>query len=325
MFRFFIAAVGLMAIVLPAQAQPSPATNVVVVLNSNDATISLIDQQTFKVLSVEPTGKEPHHMFPTPDGKSLIVANSAGNQLIFLDPVSGQLQRRVANIVDPYQLAFSPDQKWFITTGNRLDRIDMYSWDGTDIKLVKTIAAGRVPSHVAFSPDSKLAFVTLQDSDALIAIDLDTQTVKWKIKTARMPAGIQITGDGKYLMIGMTGEDFVDFIDWQTAKSVGRVVTGKGAHNFRPVGDGRHVFVSNRVSNTISYLDTQERKVLYEIKVPSGPDDMELSADGKTLWLTARWARQLCVVDLTTRQVVQRIPVGRSPHGLYFHNRAPWQ
>lgn len=311
----------LVTMVMTAAAQ----AKTVVVLNSDDATIALIDQQTFNVLNVIPTGKEPHHLIQTPDGKSLIVANSAGNQLIFLDPSNGQFQRRVGNIIDPYQLAFSPDRQWFVTAGNRLDRIDIYRWDGENFTHLKTLAAPHVPSHIAFSPDSKLVFVTLQNSDELVAIDLETQTEKWKIKTARLPAGIQITGDGKYLMLGMTGEDFVDFIDWQSAKSVARVVTGKGAHNFRPVGDGRHVFVSNRVSNTISYLDTLERKVLYEIKVPSGPDDMELSADGKTLWLTARWARLLCVVDLETRKVIQRIPVGRSPHGLYFQDRAPWQ
>lgn len=315
----------LMSLVCCMFSASNAYADAVIVLNSVDATISLIDQETFKVLSVVPTGKEPHHMFPTPDGKSLIVANSAGNQLLFLDPKTGQMQRQLANIIDPYQLAFSPDQKWFVTTGNRLDRIDIYSWDGQNLKHVKAIAAAKTPSHIAFSPDSQLVFVTLQDSDELIAITLATQTIKWKIKMARLPAGLQMTGDGKYLLVGMTGENFVDFIDWQTARSVARVVTGKGAHNFRPMGDKRHVFVSNRVENTISLLDTQERKVVYDIKVPSGPDDMELSADGKMLWLTARWARQLCVVDLASRKVIHTVPLGRSPHGLYFHQRAPWQ
>ncbi|MFP5462166.1 MAG: YncE family protein, partial [Gammaproteobacteria bacterium] len=35
------------------------------------------------------------------------------------------------------------------------------------------------------------------------------------------------------------------------------------------------------------------------------------------------FAKQVCVVDIAQRKVVQRIPVGRSPHGIYFHNRAP--
>ena len=50
---------------------------------------------------------------------------------------------------------------------------------------------------------------------------------------------------------------------------------------------------------------------------------MELSADGRLLWVTARFAKQVAVVDMSTRTVVRTIPVGRSPHGIYLHNRAP--
>ncbi len=48
----------------------------------------------------------------TPDNSSLIVANSVSNNLMFVDPESGQVQRWVENIEDPYQIGFSPDRKW---------------------------------------------------------------------------------------------------------------------------------------------------------------------------------------------------------------------
>ncbi len=41
------------------------------------------------------------------------------------------------------------------------------------------------------------------------------------------------------------------------------------------------------------------------------------------MWVTSRFAKQVRVVDLTQRQVVRTISVGRSPHGIYLHNRAP--
>jgi YVTN family beta-propeller protein len=50
---------------------------------------------------------------------------------------------------------------------------------------------------------------------------------------------------------------------------------------------------------------------------------MELTADGKLLWVTARFAKQVAIVDMETRKVVRTVPVGRSPHGIYLHNRAP--
>ena len=61
---------------------PAAHANNVIVLNSAEATLSLIDQQTRQVVSTMPTGKEPHHLMITPDNASLIVANSVSNSLI---------------------------------------------------------------------------------------------------------------------------------------------------------------------------------------------------------------------------------------------------
>ena len=68
---------------------------VVTILNSGDASVTLIDKDTQKVLETFPVGKEPHHLIATPDEKSLIVANAVGNDLVFLDPVTGKIQQRV--------------------------------------------------------------------------------------------------------------------------------------------------------------------------------------------------------------------------------------
>jgi hypothetical protein len=61
-----------------------------------------------------PTGKEPHHLYLTPDEKSLIVAN-AGQLADLRRPGNGDVQRVLNDIVDPYHLRFSPDMKWFVT------------------------------------------------------------------------------------------------------------------------------------------------------------------------------------------------------------------
>lgn len=163
---------------LPAHA------GTVIVLDSGAAQLSLIDQASHKVVGTMPTGKEPHHLMITPDKRSLIVANSVSNSLMFLDPNTGKLQRQVADIDDPYQLGFSPDRKWFVTAALRLDRVDVYRYDGENVSVVKRIPLAKTPSHMTFTSDSKTVFVTLQDSGELAAIDLATQTVKW-----RMPVG----------------------------------------------------------------------------------------------------------------------------------------
>src|SRR3954454_19227574 len=63
-----------------AAAQTAP----IFVLNSLDANVSVIDPVTWKEVRRLPTGKEPHHLYLTPDEKSLIVANSLGDSLTFI-------------------------------------------------------------------------------------------------------------------------------------------------------------------------------------------------------------------------------------------------
>src|SRR6202451_2257759 len=134
---------------------PAAHANNVIVLNSGEATLSLIDETSRQVVGTVPTGKEPHHLMATPDNSSLIVANSVSNNLMFVDPKSGQVQRWVENIEDPYQIGFSPDRKWLVTTGVRLDRLDIYHYDSqkNQMTLASRLPLAVMPSHMAFTND----------------------------------------------------------------------------------------------------------------------------------------------------------------------------
>ncbi len=307
----------------PLARAAAPLGNIVV-LNSAEASVSLIDPVSQSLIETFPVGKEPHHLMATPDNKSLIVANSVSNNLVYLDPKSGHVQRWVENVEDPYQIGFSPDRKWFVTTGLRLDRIDIYHANGDDIQLAKRVPLATMPSHMAFSNDNKIVFVTLQISGELAAIDLASQTVLWKMKVGPVPAGLWMTPNDKYLLVGMTGADYVAVVDWRNQKVVKTIHTGRGAHNFRSLDDGRHVAVSNRVENTISIVDEDALINVGDITgLLPGPDDMELTADKRFLWVTFRFAKHVGVIDMQTRRLVKTIAVGRSPHGIYFFDRAP--
>ena len=310
---------------LSAAAASAP----IFVLNSLDANVSIDDPATYTELRRVPTGKEPHHLYLTPDKKSLMVANATGDSITLMDPKTGEVQRTLTGIVDPYQLQFSPDMKWFVTAANRLDHIDIYAWKpldkGFDLKLVKRIPAGKTPSHIMIDAKSTTAYVTLQDSDQLIAIDLATQTPKWTVSVGKTPADVFLTPDQKTLLVALTGDSYVEAYDVSKgpAKLISRIKTAAGAHAFRAQGDQRHLFVSNRTANSISRIDLQTLAVVDTFPVPGGPDCMDVLADGKTLLVTSRWARKLTVVDLEQKKVVKQVTVGKSPHGVWTLNHAP--
>lgn len=308
--------------VMPAKAAQSvQGATPIFVLNSLDASISVIDPVGWKELSRIPTGKEPHHLYLTPDEKSLVVANALGDSLTLVDPRTGAVQRVIRDIVDPYHLRFSPDMKWFITAANRLNHIDFYRWDAATQtpQLVKRVSTGKTPSHLFIDADSKTVYSTMQDSDALVAIDIATQTIKARVPTGPMPADVYGSPDGRKLFVGLTGGDGVEVFDitGPEPRSLGQIKTAAGAHAFRAAGDNRHLYVSNRVANTISKIDMVTDQVVASYPAPGGPDCMDVSADGRYLLVSSRWARKLSVIDTVEKKVVQQVNVGKSPHGVW--------
>jgi YVTN family beta-propeller protein len=322
-----LAVPGLARAVQAASASAGAPRHPIFVLNSQDADVSVIDPATWQVRQRIPTGKEPHHLYLTPDEKSVIVANAASNSLTFIDPVTAQVQRTIPSIADPYHLRFSPDMKWFVTAANRLHHVDLYRWAPTaaqPLQLVKRIEAPKTPSHLWIDTRSTVAYCSLQDSNELIAIDLATQTVRWKVGTGKMPADVFVTRDDRHLLVGLTADKVVEVYDVSGAapKLVKRLETGNGAHAFRSRGDGRHLFVSNRVANSISMIDLTDFSVAAQLPGPGGPDCMEMMSDNRTLLLTSRWAGQLTVIDVDSRKVVRQVKVGRSPHGVWTLDHA---
>ncbi len=188
--RFVIRVLIFAVWALPALGVHAQSQSPVFVLNSLDGNVSVIDPVTWTEKKRIPTGKEPHHLYLTPDEKSVIVANAMGDSLTFIDPRTAQVQRTVTGILDPYHLRFSPDMKWLVIAANRLNHVDIYRWDGQNATLAKRIPTGKTPSHLWIDSRSKTAWVSMQDSDEIVAIDLGMQTLKSRTPVGSVPADV---------------------------------------------------------------------------------------------------------------------------------------
>jgi YVTN family beta-propeller protein len=307
------------------QAAPAGIASPVFVLNSLDDSVSVINPANWTETRRIATGKQPHHLYLTPDEKSVIVANALSDSLTFIDPKTAEVQRTVRGVIDPYQLRFSPDMKWFVTAANRLNHIDIYRWDGKDMTLAKRVPTGKTPSHLWIDSKSSTVYSTMQDSDEMIALDLASQTIKWRTRTGSTPADVFGTADDKFLLVGLTGSDAVEVYDvsGKVPARTKSIKTAAGAHAFRSFGDQRHVLVSNRVANSIMKIDLQTFEVVDNYPAPGGPDCMDVSRDGKQILVTSRWIRKLTVIDIASHKVLRQVNVGKSPHGVWTLDHAP--
>lgn len=304
--------VALMLLPLLLTAQAAFAAGLGYVVNSGAASISLIDMSSEKEIRRIPMLREPHHLALSPDGRSLLVGDTVGNEMFFFDPATAQLQKRVP-VADPYQLGFSPNGKFLVVNGLARNQIDVY--DAANMRLLKRFPIASMPSHLAYAPDSSRVFVSLQGTDSLVAIDLTKLAILWTVKIGSTPAGV-MWHNGKLLVADM-GTDYVAVAEPADGHVIERIHTGKGAHNLFLSPDGKIIWVNNRVAGTTTSLDASSLSIIRSYRIPGGPDDIAFAPDGK-LWITRRWAEKVAVLDPRTGDF-QTIDVGRSPHGIFLY------
>jgi len=294
-----------------------PATaNEVVVLNSGEASISVLDLATMVETRRVPVLRETHHLVLTPDRSTLIVGDSGANELLFLDPATAEIRRR-ERISNPYHFAFTPDGARFVVTSLRRDQVDVYDWDGATqaLTLRHRLKVGDMPSHLAFSPDSSTAFVSLQGANRLLSFDIATGTVRWDMRVGRAPAGV-LWHRGQ-LLVGNMGEDNIAVVDPATGVVTRRIVIGRGAHTIFAAPDGRALYATARVDSGISVLNPDTLDVETTWAIPGGPDCLDFAPDGR-IWATLRWQKRVAVIDPATG-AYETAAVGRSPHGIFIH------
>lgn len=285
------------------------------VMNSASASFSVIDVATRAVIRTTPVLREPHHWALLPDSSALLIGDTSGNTMFFVDPETGEIIRRSA-FSDPYQLWFGPEGRHLVVTALRLEHVDIY--DGRTMQLVKRLRLPTMPSHLSFAPDGSMVYVSLQENDQLVAIDLRSLSVVWQTDVGKTPAGV-FWHDGT-VMVGIMGSDYVAVCDPKDSRELRRIRTGRGAHNLFYSPDGRHIYVTNRVEGSVSVLNAGTLDVARTYVVPNGPDCIAFAPDGK-LWISMRWGGHVAVLDPATG-AYDTIPVGRSPHGVYL-TRSP--
>jgi hypothetical protein len=166
---------------------------------------------------------------PTPDDKSVIVACAAANQLVFFDPLTGQEQKRIRDISDPYQLGYSPNASG--SSPPRCASTGSTSTTRVDFRLKARLPAHRRPLAHGFRRCQPVRLRDPAGLERVMAISLPTQKIAWVMPVAATPAGIVMAPDNRHLLVASMGEGVVEVIEWRFRKSVKKVATAAAAQS----------------------------------------------------------------------------------------------
>ena len=290
----------------------------VYVPNSGSNTVDVIDPETYKIVDHFRVGKQPQHVTPSYDLKTLWVLNDLNNTLTKIDPSTGKKVRTVL-VEDPYNLYFTPDGKFAIVVAERLRRLDFR--DASTMKLVQSVPVPcRGVDHMDFSADGRFLIASCEFSALLIKVDVESRHVIGTLPLPQggMPQDVKVSPDGKIFYIADMHAGGVYLVEGESFSVMGFLPTGRGTHGLYASRDSRVLYVSNRGEGSISVVNFATRQVVQKWELPRGgsPDMGGVSADGTVLWLAGRYHREVYAIRTTDGALLARIKVGRGPHGL---------
>jgi len=217
----------------------------------------------------------------------------AQNELAFLDTAT---YRQLASFHSPYNtdVKISPNG-----TRGYLARegvSDLLVFDAVTDSPIAPISLLDDSEAVAFTPDSRFAFVTSQYSGLVSVIDVQYQTV---VNTISVSAGpIAISPDGTRAYGGRS------VIDAATLTVVDTLPVGGWFMAVSP--DGRELYVSQ--NNMIAVISTADDSLLATIDVPNGnPNEIVFSPSGASAFVAG--GSLLVQIDTTTRTAINTAPL----------------
>jgi YVTN family beta-propeller protein len=227
---------------------------------------------------------DPYNLYFTPNGKYAIVMAESDKQMVFRDPHTMAIKKKVAVPCSGLNHAdWSADGTFFVVSCEFSGEVLLV--DTEKMKILKTAMLPRtysknpMPQDVKISPNGSTFYIADMMSNGV-----------WTMKANQF---------GKF----------------------GFIKTGNGAHGIYVTRDSKFALISNRGEGSISVLRFSDNKLVAKWKIPGGgsPDMGGISADGTQFWVSGRYNNVVYVFDITRGKFLRSIKVGKEPHGLAIY------
>ena len=302
----------------------------VYVPNRRANSVSVIDPETMQVVDTFKVGRNPQHVVPSWDLKTLWVAIYAEGRTVGsltpIDPWTGKAGPALP-VDDPYNVYASPDGKYAIIVAEELKRLDFRN--PQTMKLEYSIATPRCGgiNHADFAIDGSFALFTCEFDGAVTKIDLVNRTVLGTLTLSpyygRPDVVAQLTAlEKKKSQLITTQQVIVQ----EAPELGGAICISRGMpQDIRISPDGKTFFVADMLADGVHVVDGASFKQIGFIPTGIGAHGLYPSRDGKSLYVANRGTNKMIgrkggkgsvsVIDFATRKVVKTwpIPGGGSP------------
>ncbi len=331
--RKFLWIAGLAALALGPQVR----ADTLAVACKSDFQLALVDPATEKVLVRLPTGRGPHELAVSPDGRTVYVSNfgrysvyppgdtdhdKAGDTITVIDVANRSVKTTfdLGTHTGPHGMIASRDGKLlWVTTETPQAVLELDSATG---KILHVWNTNQVRSHMIVTPpDEKKFYVTNTVSGSVSVVERSTGEVKI-LATGPGTEGIAISPDGKEVWAASRADAKISVISTATDAIVAAFPSGgKSPKRMAFSPDGSQVWVTNSGSSQVTVFDAHSRELLSSLPLDKDPSGVYFSSDGRRAYVTNSAANLLTIIDAQARKVLNAMPIGTDPDGVAWSAR----
>ena len=271
----------------------SPNGTRLLVSNTVDGTVSVIDTSTNKVVATTAVGTFPVGLAFDPSGTRFFVVNATGA----VTPVSfpgNTVGTPIPVGADPFLGVVGPAGtpaagKLYVAnfgdngTGKTVSVVNTATNQVATTITLPTPAVG--PQGVAMTPDGTRVWVGSTQGTAVSVIDTATDSVIKTVPLSTAPGMIAFSPDGHFAYIANFNADTVSVINTATYATTATIPVGSYPTGVADSPDGSVAFVTNQHANTVSVINTATKTVINTITVGNTPAYIVVSPNGTHLYV----------------------------------------
>ena len=307
-------------------AAQAPSADRLLVLLRDASALAIVDPASGTVLGRVPTGRDPHEVTASPDGR-LAFVSSMVDGISVIDLEAQEEIRRV----DPgpgsrtHDVLFADDKVYFTIEGYK----SIGRYDPSADAIDWTLGIGQDGTHMlVLDQDTDTMFMPNVGSNTVTMVEGITAGPAASALTVipvpgERPEGIDLSPDGRELWTATRNDGGVSIIDVASRSVVETLDLGmQDANRLKFTPDGRVLIIDGEAASLV-VMDAASRTEITRVSVGSadtGDGAVLVAPDGARAFLGLRAADRVAVVDLDTLEVTQEIPMGEGagPGCLYW-------
>jgi YVTN family beta-propeller protein len=218
--------------------------------------------------------KQPPMDWVTPrDNKRVFVSMPTAGEVAIIDSEQFKVIDSVPAGSNPVRVALQPDERllWIGNNAKAADESGVTVIDTRSLKTLKHLATGAGHHEIAFSKDSRYAFVSNRDDGTLSIIDIASLTLSKQLKTGSHPLSVAYSPLSQAVYVADGKDGTVTVVD-SASLAVRRVIKMK--QGLGPMGfsaDGRFGIVLNTLENQASVIDAATDSLIHQLDVSAEP------------------------------------------------------